>query len=164
MCGRPSSSMNITFALNSMTGCTGEGWYIYFDSAGGSPRQLDIMPRRLDPAIRAVLVLPYPAGTNFVISSNQSASWMWRENRFYTRVNSLADVLDISKQTVYYFDDTNLYIGLQLTYYVAADVFSAGGVYLPGFDSSHLYINADCAANASGFCTVPKVIPPSIHL
>ena len=163
-CGRAANKVDVQFQQQQFTGLTGEGWFLTFPGQPGSPKSIKFGTKRIAPAYKAIVVLASPAGTTFGVK------WTWDccswAGANFTAVGSIAEVKSMANTLVYFWDNAAnyLYVGIQPPKPIS--FFRAGGVALPGFDSSYgVYINVDasCTPNAAGFCTTSTAVPPSIN-
>lgn len=164
LCGTDATRrVNFTFNERSAVGLSGEGWFLTFPN-NGMPKSFQILPTRVPPTAKTVVVMSYPAGTTFQIRYQNM--YYRTPSGNYTQVSSVAQV--VNTPFTYYFSGTYLYVNVKNYLAIGTEDYTRDGVTVWGVNgfSSPIYIDASCTASvATNFCPVSTTsLPPSLNM
>ncbi|EFA75934.1 hypothetical protein PPL_10508 [Heterostelium album PN500] len=149
-----------------ITGILNMGWYLYLDY--GTPTYLQLWVAQVPYGHYIFMAIPYPAGTTFNIYSENR--WAWQNAYgFNCTLGTSAAQVRASNGSVYYFDQTNLYIKIvnQALFGGADESFNRAGVKVDYVYWEYFYhihaSNPSVQPNSDGFYpSSPYQLPSSL--
>ena len=138
-----------------ITGLSGTGWHMMLD--GGSPKALVVAPEQVVNGATLRFSVNYPVGTTFVVTA--SHEWKKSYSKTFVLAAKLEDVW-ADPENKYFFESGTLYLSPRIdAAFDAKESFERGGARV--FDTQRFFkirIEADCAADAKGFCAAKPVL------